>query len=51
MVEVVNQQKLKFVAQTERDPATFSNMAILEFIYGNPDGLDLAKWTKKFEGI
>ncbi|OBA22834.1 hypothetical protein METBIDRAFT_93347 [Metschnikowia bicuspidata var. bicuspidata NRRL YB-4993] len=46
MTEVVNQQKLKFVAQTERDPATFSNMAILEFIYGNPDGLDLLKWTK-----
>lgn len=49
MMEVVNQQKLKFVAQTERDPATFSNMAILEFIYGNPDGLDLAKWTKSLK--
>ncbi|KAM9897542.1 hypothetical protein OXX69_010229 [Metschnikowia pulcherrima] len=49
MKEVVNQQKLKFVAQTEKDPATFSNVAISEFIYGNPDGSNLAEWTKSLK--
>lgn len=46
MRQVVNQQILKYIANTEKDPSTFSNVAILEFIYGNPDGSDLAKWTK-----
>lgn len=44
--QVVNQQKLKFVANTEKSANTFSNVAILEFIYGKPDGTDLAAWTK-----
>lgn len=46
MRQVVNQQKLKFVASTEKSANTFSNIAILEFIYGNLDGSDLAKWSK-----
>ncbi|RLV92941.1 Uncharacterized protein JA1_002867 [Spathaspora sp. JA1] len=44
--QVINQQKLKFVSDTERSPTLFSNIAISEFIYGNPDGSDLSKWTK-----
>lgn len=54
MRQVVNQQVLKYIANTEKDPSTFSNVAILEFIYGNPDGSDLAKWTKdlkEFESL
>lgn len=46
MKQVVNQQKLKFVASTEKSANTFSNIAILEFIYGKPDGSDLARWVK-----
>lgn len=46
MRQVVEQQKLKFVANTEKSAHTFSNVAILEFIYGAPDGSDLAKWSK-----
>lgn len=46
MRQVINQQKLKFVASTEKSATTFSNIAVLEFIYGNLDGSDLAKWTK-----
>lgn len=46
MRQVVKQQKLKFIAITEKDPSAFSNVAILEFIYGNQDSSDLAKWTK-----
>lgn len=46
MRQVVNQQKLKFVASTEKSANTFSNIAILEFVYGNLDGSDLAKWSK-----
>lgn len=46
MKQVVNQQTLKYIANTEKDPSTFSNVAILEFIYGKTDGSDLARWTK-----
>lgn len=46
MRQVVNQQKLKFVANTEKSANTFSNVAILEFIYGKTDGSDLARWSK-----
>lgn len=46
MAQVLKQQKLKFVSQTEKSPQTFSNIAISEFIYGNTDGSDLAKWSK-----
>ncbi|KAI5959901.1 uncharacterized protein KGF55_005133 [Candida pseudojiufengensis] len=44
--QIINQQRLKFVSQTEKSASSFSNIAILEFIYGNPDGSDLLKWTK-----
>ncbi|EDK46999.1 conserved hypothetical protein [Lodderomyces elongisporus NRRL YB-4239] len=44
--QIINQQRLKFISQTEKSPSTFSNVAILDFIYGNPDGSDLAKWTQ-----
>ncbi|KAI5949350.1 hypothetical protein KGF54_005585 [Candida jiufengensis] len=44
--QIINQQRLKFISQTEKSPSTFSNIAILEFIYGNPDGSDLPKWTQ-----
>ncbi|EGW29905.1 uncharacterized protein SPAPADRAFT_57410 [Spathaspora passalidarum NRRL Y-27907] len=47
--QVINQQKLKFVSDTEKSPSLFSNIAILEFIYGNPDGTDLSKWTKDLQ--
>lgn len=46
MAQVLKQQKLKFVSQTEKSPQTFSNIAVSEFIYGNTDGSDLAKWSK-----
>lgn len=46
MQQVVNQQTLKYIANTEKDPSTFSNVAILEFIYGKTDSSDLARWTK-----
>lgn len=46
MLQVVSQQTLKYIANTEKDPSTFSNVAILEFIYGKTDGSDLARWTK-----
>lgn len=46
MKQVVNQQKLKFISNTERAATTFSNVAILEFVYGNPDGSDLSNWAK-----
>lgn len=46
MQQLVHQQMLKFVANTERSSSTFSNVAILEFIYGKIDGSDLEKWTK-----
>lgn len=46
MREVISQQQLKYVSHTEKDPTTFSNIAILDFIYGNPDGSDLAEVTK-----
>ncbi|EMG47579.1 hypothetical protein SBY92_004727 [Candida maltosa Xu316] len=46
MRQIVNQQKLKFVASTEKSAAVFSNVATLEFIYGKPDGSDLEKWSK-----
>lgn len=46
MRQIVNQQRLKYVANTEKSPTTFSNIAVLEFIYGKPDGSDLVNWTK-----
>lgn len=46
MQQIVHQQMLKFVANTERSSSTFSNVAILEFIYGKAGGSDLEKWTK-----
>lgn len=46
MKQVISLQTLKYIASTEKDPSTFSNVAILEFIYGKPDGSDLMKWTK-----
>jgi Zn-dependent M16 (insulinase) family peptidase len=46
MRQVLNQQKLKFVSSTEKSASLFSNIAITEFIYGNPDGSDLDKWIK-----
>ncbi|KAF7584021.1 Peptidase M16 inactive domain family protein [Clavispora lusitaniae] len=46
MQQIVRQQMLKFVANTERSSTTFSNVAISEFIYGKKDGTDLEKWTK-----
>lgn len=46
MRQVLSQQRLKYVANTEKSATTFSNVAILEFIYGNPNGSDLAAWTK-----
>lgn len=46
MKQVVNHQKLKFVASTEKSPSSFSNIATLEFIYGKPDGSELEKWSK-----
>ncbi|RCK66408.1 hypothetical protein Cantr_02135 [Candida viswanathii] len=44
--QLVNQQKLKFIASTEKSAASFSNIATLEFIYGKPDGSELEKWAK-----
>lgn len=49
MRQILNQQKLKFIFTTEKSPSTFSNIAISEFIYGNPDGSDLSKWCKDLE--
>lgn len=46
MKQIINQQKLKFVSGTEKSASMFSNIAISEFIYGNPDGSDLSKWCK-----
>lgn len=46
MKQVVAQQKLKYVADAEKAPGMFANMAILEFIYGNPDGSDLSNYMK-----
>lgn len=46
MRQIVQQQKLKFIAQTEKDPSTFSNIVILDFIYGKVDGSELASYTK-----
>ncbi|RCK65426.1 hypothetical protein Cantr_01093 [Candida viswanathii] len=44
--QLVNQQKLKFIASTEKSASSFSNIATLEFIYGKPDGSELEKWAK-----
>lgn len=46
MRQVINQQKLKHVAHTEKDASSFSNVAILDFIYGESDGSTLAAWTR-----
>lgn len=44
--QIINQQRLKYVSGTEKSASMFSNIAISEFIYGNPDGSDLSKWCK-----
>ncbi|KAK6203563.1 Metalloenzyme, LuxS/M16 peptidase-like protein [Scheffersomyces amazonensis] len=44
--QVINQQRLKYISSTEKSASRFSNIAILDFIYGNPDGSDLSKWSK-----
>ncbi|CAL1201671.1 unnamed protein product [Candida parapsilosis] len=49
MRQIINQQRLKFISQTEKSPIAFSNIAILDFIYGKPDGNDLAKWAKNLD--
>ena len=46
MKQIIEQQKLKFIASAENSASIFSNVATLEFIYGDPDGSDLYKWTK-----
>ena len=46
MKQILKNQRLKFISSTEKLPLLFSNIAISEFIYGNPDGLDLSKWIK-----
>lgn len=46
MKQIINQQKLKYISSTEKSAQTFANIAISEFIYGNPDSTDLSKWTK-----
>lgn len=49
MRQIINQQRLKFISQTEKSPIAFSNIAILDFIYGKPDGSDLPKWTQNLD--
>lgn len=44
--QVLNQQKMKYVASTEKSPAIFANTAISDFIYGDKDGSDLKSWIK-----
>ena len=46
MKQIIEQQKLKFIANVENSASLFSEMATLEFIYGATDGSDLSKWTK-----
>lgn len=46
MRQIINQQRLKFISQTEKSPVAFSDIAITDFIYGKPDGSDLAKWAQ-----
>ncbi|KAG7661123.1 uncharacterized protein J8A68_005360 [[Candida] subhashii] len=46
MTQMINQQRLKFISGAEKAASVFSNIATLEFIYGNPDGSDLEKWSK-----
>ncbi|KAI5965044.1 hypothetical protein KGF57_000837 [Candida theae] len=46
MRQIINQQRLKFISQTEKSPVVFSDIAILDFIYGKPDGSDLSKWAQ-----
>ncbi|KAK6454328.1 mitochondrial processing peptidase [Scheffersomyces xylosifermentans] len=46
MKQIVQQQRLKYISRAEKSASTFSSVATLEFIYGNPDGSDLIKWTK-----
>ncbi|KAK6463361.1 Metalloenzyme, LuxS/M16 peptidase-like protein [Scheffersomyces coipomensis] len=44
--QVIKQQRLKYISSTEKSASMFSNVAISDFIYGNPDGTDLRKWCK-----
>lgn len=46
MRQVLNQQKLKFVFNTEKSSSLFSNIAISEFIYGKLDGSHLSEWCR-----
>ncbi|ODQ78123.1 hypothetical protein BABINDRAFT_93187 [Babjeviella inositovora NRRL Y-12698] len=47
--QVLEQQRLKFVFATEKSPELLSTIAIEEFMYGNVDGTDLAKWTQNLD--
>lgn len=49
MKQIVAQQRIKFISKTEGSPLTFSNVAILEMVYGKHDGSDLSKWTKSLK--
>ncbi|CAK9442357.1 uncharacterized protein LODBEIA_P61000 [Lodderomyces beijingensis] len=46
MRQIINQQRLKFISQTEKSPSLFSTVAISDFIYGKDDGSDLSKWLE-----
>lgn len=45
MRQIIAQQRLKVIERTEKSPLILSNVAISEFVYGNPDGSDLRKWA------
>lgn len=45
MRQILAQQRLKVIERTEKSPLILSNVAISEFVYGNPDGSDLRKWA------
>ncbi|KAI3406611.2 hypothetical protein KGF56_000744 [Candida oxycetoniae] len=49
MRQIINQQRLKFISQTEKSPGIFSTIAISDFIYGKPDGSELQKWSQNLD--
>lgn len=47
MRQLIDQQKLKFVSYVENSSTRLSNIAISEFIYGDPkDATTLSRWTQ-----